>query len=84
MKIKVTKLYAKQDGTIVGATGIVSFYDKNNNLLHQEWFNGKVDDNESSYEREVFYSGEWTRYDSEVSPENGTFEYELLDVPEKA
>jgi hypothetical protein len=84
MKIKVTKLYAKQeDGTIIGATGIVSFYDKNNNLLHQEWFNGKTDD-KSSYEREVFYSGEWERYDSEVSPANGTFEYELLDVPEKA
>jgi len=82
MKIKVTKLYAKQeDGNIVGATGIVSFYDKNNNLLHQEWFNGKI---ESPYEREMFYSGEWTRYDGEVSPANGTFEYELLDVPEKA
>lgn len=82
MKIKVNKLYTKQeDGTSAGATGIVSFYDKNNNPLHQEWFNGKID---SPYEREVYYSGEWERYDSEVSPTNGTFEYELLDAPEKA
>lgn len=84
MKIKVTKLYTKQeDGTIAGATGVVSFYNESLDRLHQEWFNGKTD-SESSYEREVYYSGDWERYDSEVSPVNGTFEYELLDAPEKA
>lgn len=42
MKIKVTKLYTKQeDGTIAGATGIVSFYNESLDRLHQEWFNGK-------------------------------------------
>ncbi len=81
MKIKVTKLYTKQeDGTIAGATGVVSFYNESLDRLHQEWFNGKTD---SPYEREVYYSGEWELYDSEVSPTSGTFEYELLDVPDK-
>lgn len=42
MKIKVTKLYTKQeDGTIAGAIGIVSFYNESLDRLHQEWFNGK-------------------------------------------